>query len=138
MPLQGASQLRARMRALSTVGKPIAEEWGRGTADAAKGMVPVRTGALQRSIHPGDADSDGGTVLSNRSGIYVDRGTNRHTITPGNAETLAFKLGGRSVFSKRVSHPGGKPRPFAQRAAVEGMRRTSMKEKAINAWNRAA
>lgn len=135
---KGGPQLQARLRALSQIGQPISEAWGTETIRAMSRTVPVRTGATRRSFRVASASSEGATITGNKAAIFVDQGTRDHTIVPNRAETLAFKLGGRTVFSKRVSHPGGKPTHFIQRAGSEGLRRTDMADIAIRKWNGAA
>jgi hypothetical protein len=52
-------------------------------------------------------------------GVYMERGTRPHVITPSRRSVLVFagqstQKGGRWAwqFTKRVQHPGTKPRPF--------------------------
>lgn len=47
---------------------------------------------------------------------YVEYGTRPHVIKPRRASALRFVAGGRTVFAKKVNHPGTKPRKFGYRA----------------------
>ena len=37
---------------------------------------------------------------------YLEEGTGPHDIFPVNKQSLAFKVGGKTVFAKKVHHPG--------------------------------
>lgn len=50
---------------------------------------------------------------------YVLFGTKPHTIKPRNANVLRFQVGGSTVFSKIVHHPGTKPNNFLRKALEE-------------------
>ncbi|MFJ3545480.1 hypothetical protein ACIPQH_25330 [Streptomyces rubiginosohelvolus] len=47
---------------------------------------------------------------------FVLDGTRPHVIRPRRASVLRFELGGRTVFAKRVSHPGTRANNFLLRA----------------------
>ena len=46
----------------------------------------------------------------------IHQGTNAHEIVPVKAKALRFKVGGVTVFAKRVQHPGTHRNPFVLRA----------------------
>lgn len=77
--------------------------------------VPVRTGALQSSLHwvpSGAVDILWGVSY----GKHVICGTRPHEITPQAAQALAFDAGDGLAFARRVQHPGTKPNDFRQAA----------------------
>ncbi len=51
---------------------------------------------------------------------FIDEGTKPHVIRAKNARTLAFRMGGRTVFRRVVNHPGTSPRPFKALAMASG------------------
>lgn len=77
-------------------------------------VLRVRTGALRRSIQS-DASQSGSEVVGRvfstgdvkYAGIHEYGGrTKAHIIEPRKAKALAFMVGGRAVFARRVNHPG--------------------------------
>lgn len=135
MALKGSAELRARMKAISTTFKPAGREWADKTADLGKVMVPVRTGRLRGSIKRKNATQKRATVSAHYTAFFVDAGTKRHEIVPKRSSGLVFAAGGRTVFAKKVDHPGSRPQPFRQRAAEEGLRRTPLAAHMIKLWN---
>jgi hypothetical protein len=107
----------------------------RRIATQARADVPVRTGALGRSIgedaqhFSGPLHISGGVHAGGAQAdyaLYVHEGTRRHVIRPRNpGGVLAFPSGGRTVFARSVNHPGTRARPFlrnaAERVAAEGV-----------------
>lgn len=47
---------------------------------------------------------------------YVVRATRAHTIRPRTAKFLRFKIGGKTIFVRKVHHPGTKANDFMVRA----------------------
>lgn len=45
---------------------------------------------------------------------YVIEGSPPHTITPKNKGALAFKVGGKTIITKKVNHPGNAPNFFVK------------------------
>jgi len=70
--------------------------------------IVVQRGAASRVVGP--------TV--SYAGV-VERGSRPHLILPRSARVLAFDVGGETVFSRRVQHPGTAPREIVARAAAE-------------------
>ena len=50
-------------------------------------------------------------------GLVIEFGSRPHTITPDDAEVLKFTVGGTTVFTDMVEHPGTDPYPFMRPAA---------------------
>lgn len=92
---------------------------------AAQGEAPVRTGELKRSTSPdpvritGPWSLESGVSARARHALFVHEGTRPHVIRPRRANALVFDIDGRTVFARRVRHPGTRPRPFLRRAAEE-------------------
>lgn len=74
-----------------------------------------RTGKTARSFGLERTDAWSGVIVS-RSPIaaYMDGGTKPHPIVARRARALRFKIDGRTIFARRVSHPGTKPRNIAK------------------------
>ena len=77
-----------------------------------KARVPVKTGALRRSIFSkatDTADAVAGMTATSPDVNYasfVEIGTKAHIIRAVNAKALAFQMGGKTVFATQVMHPG--------------------------------
>jgi hypothetical protein len=136
--LQGGSQLKTRLRALKLAFKPYGRKWGTTVADIAKPKVPNRTGRLRKSIRLRNATQRKATVVGHYTAYFVDAGPKRHSIAPKRGRGLIFTAGGRTIFTKKVNHPGYRGRPFRASAAHEALRRHPLSEGLIDAWNDAA
>ena len=82
-----------------------------GIQNDAKAINPSsfknQTGTLRRSIQKRVEGAHRGVVFTDEKyAPYVEFGTRPHVITPKNRKMLAFRVGGRLVFAKRVNHPG--------------------------------
>lgn len=86
--------------------------------------TPVRTGRL-RAANTGDVGTPEAFrcegTMSNPTAYALDvhQGTPPHRIEPRNATVLRFEVGGETVFSAYVNHPGTAPRPFLAEGAIE-------------------
>lgn len=49
-------------------------------------------------------------------GLFIEYGTRPHTITPNDAEVLQFTVGGTTVYTDIVEHPGTEASPFLRPA----------------------
>lgn len=90
----------------------------------AKMNAPFATGQLRESI---GYQIVGDTVVitsSDPKAPFVEYGTGSrgemptgpYVIEPKRAKALKFEVGGKTVFAKRVIHPGVRPRPFLRPA----------------------
>ncbi|ADD81130.1 gp25 [Rhodococcus phage ReqiPine5] len=102
----------------------------RQIAAQAKMNVPVKTGNLGRSIQEdpikatGPFSVSGGVTANTNYAASVHDGTRPHVIRPkAGKKALKFNVGGRTVFAKKVNHPGTRPRPFLKNAAETVIRR---------------
>lgn len=137
--LEGAHELRARLRSISGTGREIGQRWSGDAASEMRNAAPRRTGRLARSIRPGEASSSGATVLGIWYARIVSAGARKHTITPKRAPSLVFDgKGGNTIFAKRVRHPGMRGTRFISRAARQAFVRTPMARTLADMWNRAA
>lgn len=76
--------------------------------------APVSSGEYRRKIEPDFSKKE--VVAKASHSAPVEYGTAPHVITPKNAKVLAFKVGGKQVFTKKVNHPGTKPNPVMRMA----------------------
>lgn len=139
MSLQGGPALRSRLKALRVAFKPIGRTWADGAVDVMRPQVPHRTGRLRKSLRVKSATQRKAVVGGHFTAFFVDAGPKRHAIVSKHAGGLIFKgRSGRTIFAKRVSHPGYRGRPFRARAAHEALRRNPMAQGLIKQWNSAA
>jgi len=137
--LKGGPQLRARLKAIRVAFKPIGRTWADGAVDELRQKVPVRTGKTRRSFRVKSATQRKATVVGAFTAYFIDAGPVRHTITAKHAPNLVFQgRSGRTIFAKKVNHPGYRGRPFRGRAAHEALRKNPMAQGIIDQWNRAA
>ena len=81
--------------------------------------VPVKTGLLKSTIHI--ERSAGMRFIGPRHemapyDIFVAEGTKAHVIEAKPGKVLVFKVNGKTVFAKKVHHPGTQPQPFAEQS----------------------
>lgn len=136
---KGLPQLRRRLDALDDLG-PFMRDLALDAVSEQKKLAPVKTGNLRRTIHVGRITARSAeTVASANYARFVEFGTRPHEIRPRKARVLAFKVGSRKVFARRVQHPGTRAQPFmipgAERA-IAGAK--GLRERIYAAWNNAA
>lgn len=136
--LQGAAQLRTRLRAMKLGFKDAGREWADKTAVVARRMVPVKTGKTRSSIRRKNASQRKATVVGFYPVNFIDAGAKAHDIKPRRASVLKFSAGGETVFRKKVHKPRQAPRPFKRRAGEEGLRQVDILARLVERWNRAA
>lgn len=145
--LQGAAALRSRLRAIRQAFKPIGRSWADETASIARVHAPVKTGHLKRSIRRKHAGQKRATVYADYWAVFAEKGTKAYDIgtkpgqvtkTRAGRKVLAFQVGGRTVFSRKVHKPRRVARPFIGPAAHEALRRHPMAAELIQLWNEAA
>lgn len=137
--IDGVSQVLARLDALpATLRARLLDAVERLTSDAydrvldrlGGGVLQRKTGRLMGAVT--HAVADDGTTMSGT--VSVDRGaapyaaiqeyggeTRAHAILPKTARALVFQKYGRTVFAKRVNHPGSRipERSFLRSALAE-------------------
>ena len=82
-----------------------------GVQNAAKkkrpGSFKNQTGDLRRSISRRVEGAHKGVVFTDmKYAPYVEFGTKPHVIRPKTKKMLAFRVGGKMVFARKVNHPG--------------------------------
>ncbi len=97
-------------------------EYGAAILPILKRFTPVRTGRLRNStrfqiigagllmrlmIRQGAKTKEGEFY-----GHIVRGGSRPHVILPRVAKALVFKIGDRTIFARRVNHPGTKPNQY--------------------------
>ena len=80
-----------------------------------KNEVPIKTGQLRRSITLEYRPITATITPTVKYALPVHEGSRPHIITPKRKSVLAFKIGGKMVFARRVNHPGNKPNKFVER-----------------------
>ena len=123
---EGARELATNFEGASTLVKgalnKALREIGSMMVPALKKNTPRRTGKLANSTRfqlmgsPSDQRMEirqgARTPAGDFYGSYVRLGTKPHEIRPVKAKALAFMIGNRLVFAKKVNHPGTKPNPY--------------------------
>lgn len=101
---------------------------GRRVEGNARRLVGVKTGALKASIGSRIVRSNpgynvevfaGGTPKTAQYVMPHHQGSRPHVIRPRNRRALKFQASGRTVFAKKVNHPGNRANPFLLRAAQQ-------------------
>ncbi|MFC8583455.1 HK97 gp10 family phage protein [Streptomyces sp. NPDC057217] len=111
----------ALSRTFSATSRREGDAAARQVVARAKVLAPVDTGRLRASIRLERRSVFGlrqrWTVGSDvEYAPMVNDGTRPHKIRPRTKKALRFKVGGKVVFARVVSHPGTRARPFLDRA----------------------
>ena len=106
--------------------RSILQAEGRRFQSIARAEAPKKTGDFARGIKWRSfirANAVGFTISTPKPlGDWIARGTPPHVIVPrGPGYPLRFVIGGRTIYTYRVNHPGTKPNPFMQRAKDKWM-----------------
>ena len=90
------------------------------TAAIVAATAPGHMGQTVRPIIKGSKANPLGIVMVDHpAASYVMNGTRPHEIRPRRpGGVLRFTTGGRTVFARRVDHPGTKPNPFLWKAML--------------------
>lgn len=136
--IRGTPEFKARLKAAGQMFKPYGREWADEYVNVARPMVPVVTGKTRMSVRRRNASQRKATVQALFTAIFIDEGTQAHTIVPRRAKALYFTSGGSSHFVPKVNHPRTRAHPFRQRAMDESIRRKPMADRLIREWNGAA
>ena len=138
MSLQGASQFKARLKALRTAFKPYARAVGDTAVPLMRSRIPVRTGKTRNSVRVRNSTERKMTIVANFPAIFIDKGTKAHDEKPRRFKAIKFEGGNGPVFTKKVHHPRTAAKPFAARSMTEAVRKHPMADELIKAWNAAA
>jgi len=138
--LVGAPELRARLKAIREVFKPIGREWADEAVLLARSTGPWtdRTGTLRRSIRRKNATQRKAVVVAHYSQYFIDKGTKEHEVAPKRGTVLKWNpTTGGTVFAKRARIPRHAARPFRERVGRDALRRKPMAQTVIGLWNAA-
>lgn len=95
---------------------------GNAVAEQARRNAPKKSGTLANSIQVQALGRD--TVKVVATAPYsgdVEFGTSPHVIVPKTGRVLVFQVGGRTVYARKVRHPGTKPEPYMRPALATGI-----------------
>lgn len=135
--LQGSEELKARLKALRLVFKPLGKKWADDGVNIGRPMLPIRPasmkagdghapGRLHNSLRRKSATQYKAVIAAHYTGYFIDHGVKPHPLgKPG------------TIFAKRM-HPGYKARPWRARMAHEALRRNDPLDALIKQWNDAA
>lgn len=95
----------------------------------AQQMAPVKTGRLRSSITVENTGTSLVIDVGVPYGMYQEFGTGsrgeyptgQYEIRPKNKKFLAFKVGGKTVFTKKVMHPGVKAHPYLRPSTMKAV-----------------
>lgn len=138
MALRGARELRARLKAIKTVFKPVGLRWTKETTQLAQSRVKVVTGQTRASIRKRNASMTRASVQATHGARFLEAGTTPHVIKARRVGSMKFQVGGRTVFSKRVRHPGSRKQPFLRPSGRDALEKISILRELIDLWNRAS
>lgn len=107
----------------------ILHDFGKSITQKAQENAPRKTGRLASSIsYTVNGDQ---LVIEVKApyGMYQEFGTgtrgefngSAYTIKPKKGKYLKFKAGGRTIYTKQVTHPGIPARPFLRPAVTEAL-----------------
>lgn len=92
----------------------------------AKYLCPLKDGQLIGSFSHEVESSDREIIgrIKNSAGhaAYVEFGTPPHEIRPKDKKALAFQIGGKTIITKVVHHPGTQGIPFMRGAMISKKR----------------
>jgi len=117
----GIDSLMQRFKGYPSERAAFLDEAGTFIEDTLRSKMPVKTGWLVNSITKqvrGRAEGVKVTVTAPYA-MYVDQGTRPHMIFPRYAKALKFEVGGQTIFSKYVSHPGTAGYHFIEQTVEE-------------------
>jgi hypothetical protein len=136
--LKGSRELRARLRAIKTVFKPVGREWTEETMRLARSRVRVATGKTRASIRRKNASQTRAAVEASGGARFLEAGTVPHAIKVRKFEAMKFNAGGRTVFTKRVRHPGMRKQPFLRNSGHDALRKIDILRDLVDLWNKAS
>lgn len=131
--ITGEAAFNARLNALKRTGTEVAHGWADAQVRNMRGAIRSRTGRTAASLHA-DEHPDGVNIMGSGVVNMLASGTRAHE-ERAHGQAMAFSVGGPTIFSKRVMHPptAGNPKIKNVTDALD-----SMKDTAIELWNRAA
>lgn len=131
MSLKGGTELKARFRAVRLVFKPLGKDWAEDTVDRMRPKMPNDTGRIRRMLKVRNATQHRAVVATHYTATFPDKGAKPHTIN------VKFRRGA-TFARKAIKHPGQRAQRFARPAAKAALAHPMMRDKLIDAWNKAA
>ncbi|MGP3667612.1 MAG: hypothetical protein ACKD6N_03530 [Candidatus Bathyarchaeota archaeon] len=110
-------KLLGRLR-LNIENIPKSIKLGEVIAETLRRNVTVKTGRLRRSI-----TVRGLNILMTPHWKYTEYGVKPYTILPKKAKVLVFKVGKKTVFTRKVEHPGFKGQKWVAKSLGEARQR---------------
>ena len=138
LDLEGAKELRARLKAVKLSFKTAGREWADNTASEARRRVPVDSGKTRASIRRRNANQRRATVVGSYVTHFIAAGSQAHDIKPKRMRAMKFEAGGRTVFARKVHKRSQPARPFRRESALFGLRKVDVLRTLVDLWNRAA
>lgn len=138
MALRGSRELRARLKAIKTVFKPVGKSWAEQTAALAKTRVQVRTGKTKATIRVKNASLRKAAVEAKGGARFLEAGTKAHVIKPRRFKAMRWNAQGQPMFAKKVSHTGMSKKPFLRRSGRDVLKRSDMLKELLKLWDDAA
>jgi hypothetical protein len=130
--------LRARLKAIRTVFKPVGKSWAEKTRDLARTRVTVRTGKTKATIRVKNASLRKAAVEAKGGARFLEAGTKAHIIRPKRFHALKWNQNGRPMFARKVSHPAIRAKPFLRRSGRDVLAKEDLLQELLKLWNAAA
>jgi len=136
--LVGAKEMRARLRAMRKVWKPVGRTWRDEAVMLIRPQIP--TGKTRRSVQRGRVTTKRAEVKSKRLYIirFLDQGTKPHDVAPRRMQALKFAVGGNTVFARKARVRGIRGRHFREEQAERAFEKTDVLGQLTKLWNDAA
>lgn len=140
MTLQGGPELKARLRAIKTVFKPVGREWADDVVRLAKPRIPVGRDTQGRPHTRDTVRRTNATLSKARVGAFypvnfIDHGTAEHAVAPKKAKVLRFTVNGKPQFAKRARIPAKAARPFKAEVGRQALAQVDIIGQLIKLWN---
>lgn len=137
--IKGGPELKARLAAIPAGAPEMVGTWAEDAASRIRRDAPNAKRSASRTFTTRVRGLRGG-VYGAFWWVFVDRGAKRHTIEGSGGRNppdfLRFSKGGRTVFAKKVRHPGQRRRPFITRNAQEALASSRLVDVIVKQWNR--
>lgn len=142
--IKGGPELKARLAAIPAGAPEIVSAWAEDAAQQMRRTAPNARRPQSREFSPKTGRGPRGQVRAAVFGafwwVFVDRGAKRHEILGSSRKNppdfLKFDRSGRTIFAKKVNHPGQRRQPFITRAAQEAFAAADLGVEIIKLWNR--
>jgi hypothetical protein len=136
---KGGPQLKARLASIPAGAPAMVNVWADNAAQRMRDTAPNATRAESKKFTT-KVRGVRAAVYGAFWWIFVDRGAKRHTIYGSGRknppDTLMFSRGGRTIFTKKVNHPGQRRNPFISKAAQDAFAAGPITAEIIKIWNR--